>query len=45
MQATVEGRQYMAVGWYDRKMKLFIASTTDAANPAKKLYCVTHGSR
>ena len=28
MQATVEGHQYMAVGWYDRKMKLFIASTS-----------------
>ena len=39
MQATVEERQYMAVGWYDRKMKLFIASTsrtTDAVNPAYK---------
>ena len=49
MQATVEGRQYMAVGWYDRKMKLFIASTsqnTDVANPAyKKHYRVPHRSR
>eukprot|EP00731_Ephydatia_muelleri_P009180 Em0004g1518a len=39
LQANIDGRQYMAVGWNDKKLKMFISSTsrtTEALCPAYK---------
>ena len=43
LQANIDGRQYMAVGWNDKKLEMFISSTsrmTEALCPAyKKRFC------
>ena len=46
LQANINGRQYMTVGWNDKKLKMFISSTsrtTEALYPAyKKLFVSPH---